>query len=435
MKISRRHFLKMMTAAAGLTVLGWNTAAGLLNNLSVVDQNESSSSLAVRPFKKINFPEEALIDLRRRISATRWPDRETVNDQSQGVQLETIQELARYWETEYDWRKCEAKLNALQQFITEIDGLDIHFIHVRSKHEDALPLIVTHGWPGSIIEQLKIIGPLTNPTAYGASASDAFHLVIPSLPGYGFSEKPTTTGWDPICIARSWIVLMKRLGYTRYVAQGGDWGNSVTEQMALQTPPELVGIHTNMPATVPPDVAKALKYSEPPPSGLSAEEKHAYEQLDFFYKKGLGYANEMANRPQTLYGIADSPVGLAAWMLDHDTRSYELIARVFADQSEGLTRDDVLDNVTLYWLTNTAISSARLYWENKLEFFAPKHVSIPVAVSAFPDELYQSPRSWAKRAYPKLIYYNKLDKGGHFAAWEQPELFSRELRAAFRSMR
>ena len=434
MKISRRHFLKMMTAAAGFTVLGWNTAAGLLNNLNVMDQSESSSSLAVRPFR-INVPEEALIDLSRRVAATRWPDRETVNDQSQGVQLATIQELARYWATDYDWRKCEARLNALPQFMTEIDGLDIHFIHVRSKHEDALPLIVTHGWPGSIIEQLKIVGPLTDPTAYGGSVADAFDVVIPSLPGYGFSGKPGTTGWDPIRIARAWIVLMKRLGYTRYVAQGGDWGNAVTEQMALQTPPELVGIHTNIPATVPADVGRALAFKEAPPAGLSADEKHAWDQLDFFYKHGLAYAQEMGNRPQTLYGIADSPIGLAAWMLDHDARSYALIARVFAGQSEGLTRDDVLDNVTLYWLTNTAVSSARLYWESKLDFFAPKHVSIPVAVSAFPDELYQAPRSWAERAYPKLIYYNKLDKGGHFAAWEQPELLSRELRAAFRSLR
>src|SRR5499427_3591020 len=408
------------------------TSAAQQGSKQTADKN------AIRPFR-VNFPEAELTELRRRINATKWPDREIVSDQTQGVQLATIQTLARYWGKDYDWRKCEAKLNALPQFVTEIDGVDIHFIHVRSKHENALPLIVTHGWPGSVTEQLKIIEPLTNPTAHDASASDAFHLVIPSMPGYGFSGKPTTTGWDSVRIARAWIVLMKRLGYTQYVAQGGDWGALVTEQMALQVPPELLGIHTNMSATVPADIARALQVGDPPPSGLSADERRAYEALDFFYKKGLGYALEMGNRPQTLYGIADSPVGLAAWILDHDALSYALIARVFDGHSEGLTRDDVLDNITLYWLTNTAVSSARLYWENRLTaragIFDVKNVSIPVAVSAFPDEIYQAPRSWAERAYPKLIYYNKLDKGGHFAAWEQPAAFTEEVRAGFRSLR
>jgi pimeloyl-ACP methyl ester carboxylesterase len=389
---------------------------------------------AIRPFR-IEIPEGALVDLRRRLATTRWPERETVGDRSQGVQLATMTRLLGYWQTEYDWRRCEARLSALPQFMTEIDGLDIHFIHVRSKQENALPLIVTHGWPGSIIEQLKIVAPLTDPTAHGGSAAEAFHVVIPSLPGYGFSGKPTAPGWDPIRIARAWVVLMKRLGYTRYVAQGGDWGNAVTEQMALQTPPGLLAIHTNMPATVPDDVAKALQFGEPPPAGLSGDEKHAWDQLDFFYKHGLGYAQEMANRPQTLYAIADSPAGLAGWMLDHDAASLALIARVFDGQREGLTRDDILDNVTLYWLTNTAVSSARLYWESKLAFFAPKHVELPTAVSVFPDEIYAAPRSWTERAYPKLIYFNKLDKGGHFAAWEQPALFTGEMRAAFRALR
>ena len=389
---------------------------------------------AIRPFRVL-FPNGDLTDLRRRIKATKWPSRETVDDASQGVQLATMRELARHWQTHYDWRKCEAKLNAWPQFMTEIDGVDIHFIHVRSTHPKALPVIVTHGWPGSVIEQLKIIGPLTNPTAHGGSAADAFDVVIPSLPGHGFSGKPTTTGWDPVRIARAWVVLMKRLGYTRYVAQGGDWGNAVTEQMALLTPPGLVGIHTNMPATIPDDIAKSLGAGGPPPTNLSADEKYAYDQLDTFYKHGLAYAQEMGNRPQTLYGIEDSPVGLAAWMLDHDARSYSLIARVFAGQTEGLTRDDILDNVTLYWLTNTAVSSARLYWESKLPFFAPKGVTLPVAVSAFPDEIYTAPRSWAERAYPKLVHYNRLSKGGHFAAWEQPQVLAAEMRAGFRSLR
>jgi pimeloyl-ACP methyl ester carboxylesterase len=389
---------------------------------------------AVRPFR-IEFSDEALADMKRRIVAMRWPPKELVADQSQGVQLATMQQLARSWVTDYDWRKTEAKLNALPNFVTEIDGVDIHFIHVRSKQPNALPIIITHGWPGSIIEQLKIIDPLMNPTEHGGAASDAFDVVIPSLPGHGFSGTPTVTGWDPIRIARAWTVLMKRLGYTRYVAQGGDWGNAVTEQMALLKPAGLVAIHTNMPAAVPPDIEKALHAGGPAPSSLSPDEKRAWDQLDFFYKHGLGYAQEMANRPQTLYALGDSPVGMAAWMLDHDARSYALFARVVADHREGLTRDDILGNITLYWLTNTAIPSARLYWESKLAFFAPKGVAIPTAVSAFPDELYQAPRSWAEKAYPKLVYYNKLPKGGHFAAWEQPQLLVSELRAAFKSLR
>jgi pimeloyl-ACP methyl ester carboxylesterase len=421
----RRRFL----GAAAVGILGGSAAAWFPAQAAATTGND-----AIRPFR-VDFSAERLADLRERLIMTQWPDRETVADQSQGVRLATMQQLVRYWRTDYDWRKIENRLNSLPQFITEIDGLDIHFIHVRSKHDEALPMIVTHGWPGSIIEQLKIIDPLTNPTAHGGSVADAFHLVIPSIPGYGFSAKPTSTGWDPVRIARAWIVLMKRLGYARYVAQGGDWGNAITEQLALQAPPELLGIHTNMPATVPDDVAKALQPGGSPPSGLSADELHAYEQLDYFYKHGLGYALEMANRPQTLYGIADSPAGLAGWILDHDIRSEELMSRVFDGASEGLTRDDILDNITLYWLTNTAISSARLYWENKLNFFEPKHVSVPVAVSVFPDEIYAAPRSWTERAYPNLIYFNKLPRGGHFAAWEQPELFTGEMRAAFRSLR
>jgi pimeloyl-ACP methyl ester carboxylesterase len=395
---------------------------------------QADDKIAIHPFH-VNIPEADLTELRRRINATKWPERETVTDASQGVQLATTQALARYWGTEYDWRKVEARLNALPQFITEIDGLDIHFIHVRSKHENALPLIVTHGWPGSIIEQMKIIEPLTNPTAHGASASDAFHLVIPSIPGYGFSGKPTAQGWDPDRIARAWVVLMKRLGYTKFVAQGGDWGAVITDLMGVQAAPELLGIHTNMPGAVPNDINGAAFTGAPAPSGLAADEQHAFDRLAFFYKHGLGYAMEMANRPQTLYGLADSPVGLAAWILDHDEASEALMARVFAGQSEGLTRDDILDNITLYWFTNTAISSARLYWENKLAFFAPKNVAIPVAVSVYPDEIYAAPRSWVEKAYPKLIHYNRLPKGCHFAAWEQPQFFSEEVREGFRSLR
>src|SRR5580658_10031457 len=400
---------------------------------------QASGKNAIRPFQ-VDVPEESLIELRRRIKATIWPERETVSDATQGVQLATMQALARYWGTEYDWRKIEAKLNALPQFLTEIDGLDIHFIHVRSQHEDALPLIVTHGWPGSVIEQIKIIDPLTNPTAHGASASDAFHLVIPSLPGHGFSGKPTAPGWTPVGIARAWATLMQRLGYTRYVAQGGDWGNAVSEVMALQQPPGLLGIHTNMAATVPPDVSKALSVAGPPPAGLSPEEKHAWDGLDDFYKNGLGYANEMALRPQTLYGIADSPVGLAGWILDHDIRSYQMIARVFDGKPEGLSRDDVLDNITLYWLTNTAISSARLYWDTRHNlpaggFFDVRGVKLPVGVSAFAEEIYQAPKSWAEKAYAKLLYYSRHPIGTHFAAWEQPALFVSDVRATFKSLR
>jgi pimeloyl-ACP methyl ester carboxylesterase len=393
----------------------------------------------IRPFH-VDIPDEALDDLRRRIAATNWPERETVADQSQGVQLATMQKLSRYWETEYDWRKCEANLNALPQFITGIDGLAIHFIHVRSRHENALPLIVNHGWPGSIVEQLKIVDRLTDPTAHGASAADAFDVVIPSMPGYGFSGKPTSTGWGPERMARAWAELMQRLGYTRYVAQGGDWGAFVVDQMGLQAPAGLLAIHTNMPATVPADVDKASQAGEPPPANLSAEERLAYEQLLRTYGQ-VEYARYMAARPQTLYGISDSPVGLAAWLLDHNDADGQPAAAVAsalnrtASAMGELTRDEILDNITLYWLTNTGVSASRLYWEYKGGFFNAKGVSIPVAVSVFPGEQYEAPRSWAERAYPNLIYYNKLDKGGHFAAWEQPQLFAEEIRAAFRSLR
>jgi pimeloyl-ACP methyl ester carboxylesterase len=394
----------------------------------------AQTARGIRPFT-IRVPEAELEDLRARIVATHWPEEETVPDQSQGPRLATMRALADYWATEYDWRRCEARLNSFPQFLTEIDGLDIHFLHVRSPHEDALPLIVCHGWPGSIVEQLKIIEPLTDPTAHGGQESDAFHVVVPSMPGYGYSGKPATTGWGPEHIARAWAELMKRLGYDRYAAQGGDWGGQIVDLMGAQAPTGLIGIHTNFPGAVRDDVTAAVVSGGPPPSGLDDEETRLYEKLKDFWATDVAYALEMGTRPQALYGIADSPVGLAAWMLDHDSTSLALIARVFDGQPEGLTRDDVLDNITHYWLTTTGISSGRLYWENKLSFFGPKGVAIPVAVSVFPDELYQVPRSWAEQAYPNLIHYNRLPAGGHFAAWEQPDLFTEELRTGLRSLR
>jgi pimeloyl-ACP methyl ester carboxylesterase len=438
--MSRRTLLRNSAAMAALAAFSPIAHTAEMTQKESTMTQTSDDKNAIRPFPQLNVPEADLADLRRRINTTKWPERELVPDATQGVQLGTIQALARYWGTEYDWRKVEARLNALPQFITEINGLDIHFIHVRSKNPNALPIIITHGWPGSIIEQLKIIGPLTDPIAYGGKAEDSFDVVIPSLPGYGFSGKPTAPGWNPVSIATAWATLMQRLGYTKYVAQGGDWGNAISEVMALQQPPGLLGIHTNMAATVPPDVSKALAVGGPPPAGLSADEKHAWEQLDDFYKHGLAYAQEMSNRPQTLYGIADSPVGLAAWMIDHDIRSYQMISRSFDGKPEGLTPDDVLDNVTLYWFTNTAISSARLYWDTTHNlpaggFFDVRGVKLPVAVSAFGEEIYQAPKSWAEKAYPQLIHYNSFPKGGHFAAWEQPQIFCEEMRASFQSLR
>jgi pimeloyl-ACP methyl ester carboxylesterase len=428
-QISRRALLAT-SAAAGI---GFATLA----ETGVAEATAGGSGgPAIRPFR-VAVPEAEIADLRRRVAATKFPDREQVSDTTQGVQLATMQQVVQHW-AHHDWRKVEARLNSHPNFLTEIDGVDIHFIHVRSKHANALPMIVTHGWPGSVIEQLKIVGPLTDPTAHGGAASDAFHLVIPSLPGYGFSGKPREIGWNPPRIAKAWAVLMQRLGYTRYVAQGGDWGNAVTEHMAVQQPPGLIGIHTNMPATVPAEINASLAAGKMP-DGLSPDEQNAWQQLDFFNKNGLGYAIEMNNRPQTLYALADSPVGLAAWMIDHDDRSEKMIARSMAGQSEGLTPDDVLDNVALYWFTNTAVSSARLYWDNAHHvpggFFDPRGIQIPVAVTAFPDEIYTAPKNWAEKAYVKLIHYNKAPKGGHFAAWEQPAFFVQEMRDSFRSLR
>jgi pimeloyl-ACP methyl ester carboxylesterase len=430
---TRRVFLTVTASVGALGVVGSATAGAVDARMAESAVGEASRT-DVRPYR-IEIPDAALADMRQRVQSTRWPEKETVADDTQGVRLAVMRSLAQYWGTDYDWRRCEQHLNSLPNFVTEIDGLDIHFLNIRSRHADALPIIITHGWPGSVIEQLKLIGLLTDPTAHGGTAGDAFHVIIPSLPGHGFSGKPVATGWGPIRIATAWIVLMERLGYTRYVAQGGDWGNAVTEQMALLRPPGLLGIHTNMPATVPDDVARALQFGEAAPPDLTPDERQAFDQLAYFYKHGLGYANEMANRPQTLFALADSPVGLAAWMLDHDARSYALIARVFEGGAEGLSRQDVVDNVALYWLTNTAVSSARLYCESKLPFFAPKGVAIPVAVSAFPDELYQAPESWTRRAYSNLVFYKRHDRGGHYAAWEQPQLLSEDLREAFRPLR
>ena len=429
---------RQLLSAAAMSI----AAAGAA---SLVPRSSASAeaAAAIRPFR-IDVPEQDLADLRRRLAATRWPDKETVADDSQGVPQAMLQELVRYWQTEYDWRKVEARLNALPQFITEIDGLDVHFIHVRSKHDNALPLIATHGWPGSVIEQLKIIDPLTNPTAHGGGASDAFDLVIPSMPGYGFSGKPTVTGWDPTHIARAWIVLMKRVGYTRFVAQGSDWGSPVSNEMAKLAPPEVLGIHVNLPGVVPPEIIKALQCGDPPPTGLSVDEKHAFEQLQLSFAKRRAYAQIMGTRPQTLSGLADSPAGLAAWLLDHGDGYAQpaaavtsaVLGRTVDGHSAGtLTRGDVLDNITLYWLTNTGVSSGRLYWENKINLYLRANVSIPAAVTVFPGESFQAPRSWTEQAYHKLIYFHQADAGGHFAAWEQPALFSAELRAAFRPLR
>jgi pimeloyl-ACP methyl ester carboxylesterase len=394
----------------------------------------AAQDAAIRPFR-VNVPDAALADLRRRIAATRWPDRETVSDQSQGVQLAKLQELVRYWGTDYDWRKAEAKLNALPQFITTIDDVEIQFTHVRSPHPNAMPLIMTHGWPGSALELLKVVGPLTDPTAYGGRAEDAFHLVLPTYPGYGFSGKPTEA-WDPGRVASAWDVLMKRLGYQSYVSQGGDWGAIISQVMAVQAPPGLLGIHTNMPGTTPPSVLRLIRNREPVPAEFSGAEKVAFAGLEAFYRKGFGYAEMMNTRPQTLgYGLSDSPVGLAAFL-------YEKIATWTHSGGEPervLTRDEILDDITLYWLTDTGTSSSRSYWDAAQgeggPFNAIDILNVPVAVTVFPGEIYRAPRSWGEQSFKKLIYWNEVDKGGHFAAWEQPALFAEEVRAAFRSLR
>ena len=430
----RRLFCGAAAATAANT-LGLLTLSERSHAMTQASTYTGTDGVAVRPFHTPAVSDSELADLRMRVKATKFPDKETVSDATQGVQLATVRAIAAYWSTDYDWRKVEARLAALPQFVTEIDGLDIHFIHVRSKHENALPLIMTHGWPGSIIEQIKIIDPLTNPTANGGSASDAFDVVIPSIPGYGYSSKPTAAGWDAPHVARAWGVLMKRLGYKKYVAQGGDWGAVITEQMGVQAAPELLGIHTNMPGAIPNDIHAAAFGGAPAPATLSADEKACYDELLFVFSKGIGYAFQMGLRPQTLYGIADSPIGLASYLLDHDARSYKLISGAFAGKPSGISRDDFLDNITLTWLTNTGVSSGRLYWENKLGFFNAKGVNVPVAVTVFPDELFPAPRSWTQQAFPKLIHYNRVEKGGHFAAWEQPKIFSEELRAGFKSLR
>lgn len=433
----RRGFLTTAAALGAATVFDPLVACSERSNsmTKVADQPSSGATAAIREFPAWNVSDADLDDLRRRVGAVRWPVKELVSDQTQGVQLATMQALASYWSSGFDWRKSEAKLNAIPQYVTEIDGQDIHFIHVRSKHDNALPIVITHGWPGSYIEQTKVIALLADPTAHGASASDAFHVIIPSLPGYGHSPAPAALGWDPIRIAKAWDVLMKRLGYPKYVAQGGDWGSNVTQELALLFPTDVLGIHSNMPGTVPTDILNTAIAGGAAPAGLSGDELHAFEQLKDFYGKHLGYAVEMTNRPQTLYSLSDSPIGLASWMLDHDRDSYLLIAQAFAGHPGGLSRDDVLENVTMYWFTNTGVPSARLYWENKLGFFDIKGVKVPVGVSAFPNELYTAPKSWSEKAYPKLVYYKKHDVGGHFAAWEQPQLFSEDVRATFRSVR